>query len=104
MAHTQIRRFADKEGRFPPLESLEFRLISQRDESEVRALHSEWFPVRYDNQYYDAVMNGGFTSIAAIYRNGRSEFILGLATLQTEFRSLRFDMPYVLGGLNVEDR
>lgn len=104
MSHTLIRRSVDREGRFPPLQLLEFRELSHRDDAEVRALHAEWFPVRYDDQYYDAVVNGGFTSIAAMYRSGRSGYILGLGTLQTDFRSLRFDMPYVLDGPNVEDR
>ena len=46
-----------------PLEELTFRVIDPEDMENVRELHSEWFPLKYDNDFYESIEGGHVFSL-----------------------------------------
>jgi len=50
-----------------PLSALKFRALTATDLEETKALHAEWFPVRYDDAFYSSTVDGEYTSIAATH-------------------------------------
>eukprot|EP00747_Dinoflagellata_sp_TGD_P170279 gnl/TRDRNA2_/TRDRNA2_201427_c0_seq1.p1 gnl/TRDRNA2_/TRDRNA2_201427_c0~~gnl/TRDRNA2_/TRDRNA2_201427_c0_seq1.p1 ORF type:complete len:319 (-),score=18.60 gnl/TRDRNA2_/TRDRNA2_201427_c0_seq1:43-945(-) len=86
-----------------PMSALTFRPLEARDFSEMVALHREWFPVAYDEAFYNKSVKGEIFTMAAthISRNGageEEEDILGIVTFSTssEHHS-REDIISVLG-------
>ena len=41
-----------------PVQSLFFRKLDKADLSEVRDLHAEWFPLNYDDEFYERIGDG----------------------------------------------
>ena len=47
----------DEEAR-EPLPELAFRGLTEDDHAVIKALHEDWFPVRYSAGFYDAAVRG----------------------------------------------
>ena len=41
-----------------PIEALRFRKLLDGDIEEIRVLHGEWFPLKYDNEFYERLGTG----------------------------------------------
>lgn len=56
------------------LDSLEYRALQPEDFDEMVALHTEWFPVAYDDNFYNKSVSGELLTLAAIHNhsNGNS--------------------------------
>lgn len=50
------------------LDELEFRPLFREDTDEMRALHTEWFPLTYDDAFYQASVSGELYTLAATHR------------------------------------
>lgn len=50
-----------------PLESIGFRALEAGDYEEMVALHTEWFPVAYDEAFYKKSVRGEIITIAATH-------------------------------------
>mmetsp|Transcript_817 Transcript_817/g.1794 ORF Transcript_817/g.1794 Transcript_817/m.1794 type:complete len:322 (-) Transcript_817:111-1076(-) len=100
------------------LDSLHFRPLQGSDMEEVIALHTEWFPVTYDEHFYSKSVNGEIFTLAAVHRhmpgqanehstssgsvaasNGTAaEEVLGIITMSTYCEHHGEDIQSVLGG------
>mmetsp|Transcript_33741 Transcript_33741/g.96783 ORF Transcript_33741/g.96783 Transcript_33741/m.96783 type:complete len:322 (-) Transcript_33741:113-1078(-) len=100
-----------------PLSALRFRPVEADDHKEMVALHTEWFPVTYDEGFYTKCLNGEIFTIAATYTasggaHGSSasssaspsagsgeaeEHLLGLITMSTSCDFHGDDIGHVLG-------
>ncbi|CEL92276.1 unnamed protein product [Vitrella brassicaformis CCMP3155] len=49
------------------VESLTFRQLVPADMDDIAKLHCEWFPLKYDNQFYEGICNGYYFALAAVY-------------------------------------
>jgi len=93
------------------VESLTFRALRQEDISEMVALHTEWFPVSYDEGFYQKSVAGELFSMVASYRHPSSsssapppsddgdcdEDLLGIITMSTNCEHHGEDITSVLG-------
>lgn len=79
------------------VESLRYRPLSPDDYEEVVALHTEWFPVSYDDGFYRKSVQGDLFSIAASHSDAGREDIVAIATMSTAPEHYRDDLPHVLG-------
>jgi len=82
-----------------PLHALSFRPLQACDFDEMVALHKEWFPVNYDDNFYNKCVSGELVSLVATYpSNGDSEEdILGMITLSLSCEHHRDHIVDVLG-------
>ncbi len=63
-------------------EEIIYKPISSLYIAEVKKLHKEWFPVEYDDDYFQKIFenkHGIYFSIGAFYNYNKREIILGLA-------------------------
>jgi len=106
-----------------PLSSLNFRPLATEDYDEMVALHTEWFPVSYDEAFFTKSVQGEIFTLVATHRrqqseqlsclqggvsNGASssssnyvqdeEHLLGIVTMSTRCEHHSDDIPHVLGG------
>jgi len=51
------------------LNALEYRALRPEDYQEVVALHTEWFPVSYDEAFYNKSVRGEIFTLAAVHRH-----------------------------------
>jgi len=109
-------------GQLPPaacagisLGAVEFRPLQECDYEEMVALHTEWFPVSYDENFYSKSVHGDIFTIAATY-TARSasassttpaaaseaedvqEHLLGIITMSTACEMHGDDIMSILGG------
>eukprot|EP00742_Colponemidia_sp_Colp-10_P009813 GILJ01010736.1.p1 GENE.GILJ01010736.1~~GILJ01010736.1.p1 ORF type:complete len:259 (-),score=23.82 GILJ01010736.1:238-972(-) len=64
-------------------DQLSYRTLQPTDMEEVKALHSEWFPIRYDQSFFDSAASGKILSLAATQTiKGGKEIVVGLITVQ----------------------
>lgn len=110
---------SDEDCKKLPLSSLRFRPLNADDLQEMVALHQEWFPVAYDDNFYDKAVTGEIFTLAAIYtppatpahaggsppiggdgrgRGYENEHVLGLLTMSTCCELHGEDIVNVLGG------
>lgn len=104
---------SEEECRAIPLSALRFRPLQEQDYNEMVDLHTEWFPVVYDEAFYAKSVKGEFFTMAATYTvtrggsssstNGRAspvapeEHLLGMVTMSTGCEFHSEDIPHVLG-------
>eukprot|EP00933_Yihiella_yeosuensis_P034481 TRINITY_DN27971_c0_g1_i1.p1 TRINITY_DN27971_c0_g1~~TRINITY_DN27971_c0_g1_i1.p1 ORF type:complete len:370 (+),score=65.19 TRINITY_DN27971_c0_g1_i1:77-1186(+) len=97
-----------------PLSKVQFRPLRSEDLDEMMALHKEWFPVAYDQPFYEKSVQGELLSLVATYspsceesagENSSSgleqtpnECILGMITMSTFCEHHSEDIKHVLGG------
>jgi len=108
-----------------PLSELRFRPLQVSDLDEMVALHTEWFPLAYDEAFYDKSVKGELFTLAATYTGGpsqcggstsssscgvaaaeveraqdkgREEHLLGMITMSTSCDHHREDIAHVLSG------
>ena len=63
-------------------EAIIYKPISKVYINEVKKLHKEWFPVEYDDDYFQKIFenkHGVYFTIGAFYNYDKREIILGLA-------------------------
>lgn len=85
---------------------LQYRPLSAEDMKECRALHTEWFPLSYDEAFYNASVSGDIYTLSAALPStapaGASEEesrdILGIITVSTKCEHHGEDIENVLGG------
>lgn len=70
-ARVHARLPADECARIP-LSALNFRPLRQEDLGELVALHTEWFPVSYDDAFYQSAVRGEIFTMVASYSRGGS--------------------------------
>lgn len=89
-----------------PISALSFRPLQAYDFDEMVALHTEWFPVNYDESFYQKSVGGELVSLVATYRSktlwddfggDAEEDILGIITMSTSCDHHRDDIANVLG-------
>lgn len=89
-----------------PLSALRFRPLEERDFEEMVALHTEWFPVSYDDGFYQKSVQGELFSLVAthstVWAEGGStgageENLLGIITMSTFCEHHGEDIQHVLG-------
>jgi len=80
-------------------ESLKYRPLSAEDFEETVALHTEWFPVTYDEVFYNKSVRGEIFTLAATHTEPSTgeESILGIVTMSTCQEHYKDDLPHVLG-------
>jgi ribosomal protein S18 acetylase RimI-like enzyme len=67
-----------------------YRQFTKDDIEEVKLLHKEWFPIDYDNDYFERIMKNDsereYFTLGAMYRENEKEYILGaiLCELRSE--------------------
>ena len=74
-------------------EKIMYKYLTPEHKEEVRKLHEEWFPIKYDDQFYDQCLSGmknGYFSLAAFYnieteKKEKKEVILGLIIGQWQY-------------------
>jgi len=71
------------------LDSLEYRALQPDDYHEVVALHTEWFPVSYDDAFYSKSVNGEIVTLAAVHAhtNGSGDDAANPAGLSSSLAS-----------------
>jgi ribosomal protein S18 acetylase RimI-like enzyme len=119
------QKLTEAECRLIPFGALEFRPLQAADYEEMVALHTEWFPVAYDEAFYAKSVRGEIFTLAATYtadcslgglapRDGigasssssggcgvgstREEHLLGIITMSTTCDLHGDDIVHVLGG------
>lgn len=104
-----------------PLEELQFRQLRPGDYNEMIALHTEWFPVSYDENFYKKSVQGGFFTLVATHARGangqrrvareggadptagtpageeQEEDLIGIITMSTNCEHHTEDIVHVLG-------
>eukprot|EP00929_Paragymnodinium_shiwhaense_P098745 TRINITY_DN60237_c0_g1_i2.p1 TRINITY_DN60237_c0_g1~~TRINITY_DN60237_c0_g1_i2.p1 ORF type:complete len:210 (-),score=19.69 TRINITY_DN60237_c0_g1_i2:136-765(-) len=90
-----------------------FRALRADDYAEMIALHTEWFPVSYDDNFYQRSVSGELYTLVATYPCGAghqaasengdrgssgSEDILGMVTMSTSCEHHGGDIDAILGG------
>lgn len=102
-----------------PLGALRFRPLQPSDHDEMLALHTEWFPVSYNEAFYTKSVEGAYFTLVATYRHGDTpgangvdangsctgsvksgqgeESILGMITMSTVCEHHCDDITTVLG-------
>lgn len=55
------------------LQSLHFRPIQPQDRQQIQALHEQWFPVRYHDEFYDSLVYGRLTTVARSSKNRKQD-------------------------------
>lgn len=82
-----------------PLSSLQFRPLGAEDYQEMVALHTEWFPVTYDEAFYSKSTSGEIFTLAATHRKpGQAEDdVVGIITMSTCPEHYSDDIFHVLG-------
>ena len=62
-----------------------YKPLTKSYKEEIKKLHKEWFPVEYDDDYFENIFinkYGGYFTIGAFYKIKEQEIILGLALCQ----------------------
>jgi len=108
-------RLSETECKRISLSDLQFRPLRHEDYAEMVALHTEWFPVSYDEGFYKKSVSGELFSLVATHRpqpDARSvvgwgdggsagscgeENLLGIITMSTSCEHHCDDIPTVLG-------
>eukprot|EP01069_Polyplicarium_translucidae_P002954 Polyplicarium_translucidae@DN2173_c0_g1_i3.p1 len=81
-------------------ESFRYRQLraTTSDFQQCRMLHSEWFPIRYEDNFFDAVCGGGVFSLAAVLQlpsplksEEYEEFIAAIITVSQDPVHIRRD-------------
>jgi len=96
-----------------PLHKVRFRALQAEDYDEVVALHTEWFPVSYDEAFYTKSVKGEIFTIAATYPaqaacsssapgaaddgGEEGEHLLGIITMSTTCDLHSEDIVHILG-------
>mmetsp|Transcript_68445 Transcript_68445/g.110317 ORF Transcript_68445/g.110317 Transcript_68445/m.110317 type:complete len:338 (+) Transcript_68445:62-1075(+) len=98
------------------LSEVRFRPLQASDLEEMMTLHTEWFPVSYDQAFYDKSVNGqlfslvathsaasqsgGSSSSAAVVHEAEEpeESLLGMITMSTFCEHHGEDIKHILGG------
>lgn len=81
-----------------PVSSLRYRALDAQDHDEVVALHTEWFPLTYDQGFYEKCVKGEIFTLAATHLEPQGEeHIVGIVTMSTCAEHYRDDLPHVLG-------
>ena len=70
-----------------PLPELAFRGLTEDDHAAIKALHEDWFPVRYSAGFYDAAVRGrmvgtGEAIFHLVAEDARTREMVGLVTAQ----------------------
>lgn len=74
-----------------------FRPLLPKDEKDLHALHSEWFPVAYPPSFYEELFKAkSLIGLAAVADHNGEELLLGAVTLRVQWPQTRFDMPSVV--------
>ena len=63
-------------------EDIIYKPLSKSQIDEIQKLHKEWFPIEYENDYFQKIFineNGTYFTIGAFYNVQNKEIILGLA-------------------------
>eukprot|EP00747_Dinoflagellata_sp_TGD_P121306 gnl/TRDRNA2_/TRDRNA2_173402_c0_seq1.p1 gnl/TRDRNA2_/TRDRNA2_173402_c0~~gnl/TRDRNA2_/TRDRNA2_173402_c0_seq1.p1 ORF type:complete len:338 (+),score=49.20 gnl/TRDRNA2_/TRDRNA2_173402_c0_seq1:52-1014(+) len=89
--HARVHsRLSEEDCAKIPLSSLKFRPLQVADFNEMIALHTEWFPVSYDEAFYTKSVQGEIFTIAATHCSKpageggeEEEDILGIVTFST---------------------
>lgn len=95
-----------------PLSALSFRQLKASDYEEMVALHTEWFPVSYDEAFYSKSVQGELFTLVATHSSSSSsglgdagasgddahESILGMITMSTYCEHHCEDIGHILGG------
>ena len=64
-------------------EEITYKTLSKSHLVEIKKLHKEWFPVEYDDDYFQKIFNNNsIFTIAAYYNIQNKEIILGMAICQ----------------------
>ena len=75
-------------------ENIIYKPLSKNNFIEVKNLHREWFPIEYDDNYFEEVLNnngnryftiGAFYNITNTNNNTNKEIIIGLAFCEYEY-------------------
>lgn len=81
------------------LSDLTYRPLQHQDWDEMKALHTEWFPVYYDDTFFQRSVAGDIYSIVASRSSGADgpEDLLGIVTMSTHCEHHALDICRVLG-------
>ncbi|OLP85254.1 Histone acetyltransferase MCC1 [Symbiodinium microadriaticum] len=108
------RRFSAEDAAAIPLSHIHYRPLQAEDMDEMMALHQEWFPVSYDQDFYNKSVGGHLYSLVATWpqvQHGGSassvggrvsaeqpeESILGMITMSTYCEHHGEAISHVLG-------
>ncbi|CAE7749517.1 MCC1 [Symbiodinium sp. CCMP2592] len=108
------RRFSAEDAAAIPLSHIHYRPLQAEDMDEMMALHQEWFPVSYDQDFYNKSVGGHLYSLVATWPHvqhggsassvgGRAsaeqpeESILGMITMSTYCEHHGEAISHVLG-------
>ena len=68
-AHSKIHDILKQDNLEINKDEIQYRLLEQSDIAEVKNLHLEWFPLRYDDDYYSTIGKYAHTiAIGAFYK------------------------------------
>lgn len=91
------------------LDSIQFRPLQEGDLDEMVALHTEWFPVSYDEGFYTKSVQGELITLVATHSSESSssstcqgdtrpqECLLGMITMSTNCEHHKEDIMHVMG-------
>ena len=80
-------------------ENIIYKPLSKNNLEEVKNLHKEWFPIEYDDEFFEEILNDkgkNYFTIGAFYNipykdDSNKEIILGLAFCEYEYIIDRFN-------------
>lgn len=92
-------RLSPEECATIPVSSLRYRPLGAEDYQEMVALHTEWFPVTYDEAFYNKSTSGEIFTLAATHRKpGQTgDDVVGIITMSTCPEHYGDDVTHVLG-------
>ena len=67
-----------------------YKSLTKNNLMEVKNLHKEWFPIDYDDNYFETIFDnqcGNYFTIGAFYNIKNKEIILGLALCEWDYLS-----------------
>ena len=86
-----------------------YKPLTQSNISEVKNLHKEWFPIDYEDNYFEKVLNNenkNYFTVGAFYNitisnNTKKEIILGLALCKHEY--ILDNLNYNINSKNLDE-
>lgn len=86
--HSELKDLKIKE------EDIYYKPLSIEYKEEMKKLHLEWFPVRYDDRFFDDIFDpnycGYYFSQAAFYKHNDKEILIGLVLCTWQFLEMHF--------------
>jgi ribosomal protein S18 acetylase RimI-like enzyme len=67
--------------------NIKYRKINETDLEEIKNLHNEWFPIKYDESFFKVILNKtnkNYITLTAVYEIDNKEYIIGLLLGETK--------------------